>query len=192
MKLMGYDEYARLSETGKLIPVYRQIPADLLTPVTAFLALSAKSERAFLLESVVGGERVARYSFLGRDPVTTIESRGGTVVELRGQERRTVEGGLLQTLRARLGQPAAEVPGLPRFTGGAVGYLTYDAIRLFERIPDRHPTSDLPEASFSFYRSLVAFDHVRQRLVLVADAEPGRRAAYDEALAVLDRLEADL
>jgi anthranilate synthase component 1 len=95
-------------------------------------------------------------------------------------------------LRARLGPPAAEIAGLPRFTGGAVGYLTYDAIRLFERIPDRHAPSGLPLASFAFYRSLVAFDHVQQRLVLIAHAEPGRKSAYERARDVLDGLEQDL
>mgnify|MGYP003694576811 CR=1 FL=1 len=84
------------------------------------------------------------------------------------------------------------MPGLPRFTGGAVGYLSYDAARLFERLPDRHAPSDAPLASFSFYRSLVAFDHVLQRIVLIADAEPGSRAAYDAAQAELDGLEARL
>jgi anthranilate synthase component I len=192
VKALGYGEYERLSESGGVVPVFREIPADLLTPVSAFLALSARAERAFLLESVVGGERIARYSFLGRDPVATIEAHGGGV-RVRGAEgTRRVSGDLLSTLREALGRPAAEVPGLPRFTGGAVGYLSYDAARLFERLPDRHPPGARPLASFSLYHSLVAFDHVRQRLVLIADAEPGRRAAFERAQEVLDALEEDL
>ena len=179
MRRLSYDEYERLSSGGGLVPVFREIPGDLLTPVSAFLALRGRSERAFLLESVAGGENVARYSFVGRDPVATVEARLG-------------DAGFLSALRSRLGPPAAEVPGLPRFTGGAVGYLAYDAVRLFERIPQRHGPSDAPVASFSFYRSIVAFDHVLQRLVLIADAEPGRRAAYEDAQAVLDGLESDL
>jgi anthranilate synthase component 1 len=192
MKALRYDEYERLSQSGGMIPVYREIPADLLTPVSAFLALSARAERAFLLESVVGGERVARYSFLGRDPVATIEAHA-TGVRVRGAEgTRRVAGDLLTTLREALGRKAAEVPGLPPFTGGAVGYLTYDAARLFERLPDRHPQDGRPLASFSIYHSLVAFDHVRQRLVLIADVEPGRRAAFERGQEVLDALEEDL
>jgi anthranilate synthase component 1 len=179
MKRLSFEEYERLSDGGGLVPVFREIPGDLLTPVSAFLALEARSERAFLLESVVGGERLARYSFIGRDPVETVEVRG------RGEE-------FLPALRRRLGQPAAVVPGLPRFTGGAVGYLTYDAIRLFENIPDRHTPGSLPLASFSFYRSLVAFDHVLQRILLIADAEPASRRAFESAQQTLDRLEADL
>ena len=100
--------------------------------------------------------------------------------------------GLLEALRARLGSPPAEVPGLPRFTGGAVGYLTWDAARLFERLPDHHGAAQGTVASFAFYRSLVAFDHVRQRLVLIALAEPGSRAAFDRAQQVLDGFEEDL
>ncbi len=192
MRSLSLAEYERLSAGGGPVPVFREVPGDLWTPVSAFAALSARSERAFLLESVVGGERIARYSFLGRDPVLTIEAWGTRVVERRGSERRELEQPLLAALRAQMGPPAAEVPGLPRFTGGAVGYLSYDAARLFESLPDRHAPSDAPLASFSFYRSLVAFDHVLQRIVLIADTEPGSRAAFDAAQAELDGLETQL
>ena len=192
MNNLTYDAYERLSASGALVPVFREIPGDLKTPVSAFLSLATRSERAFLLESVVGGERLARYSFLGRDPVATLEVRGGEVVIKDAEGTRREPAGLLPALRARLGRPAAEVPGLPRLTGGAVGYLTYDAVRLFERIPDRHAEKDALLASFAFYRSLVAFDHVRQRLVLVSVAEPGRRAAFERARDVLDSFEEDL
>jgi anthranilate synthase component 1 len=154
------------------------MPGDLLTPVSAFAAVARRAERAFLLESVVGGERIARYSFLGRDPEDAFEVRGA--------------GDLLGTLRKRLGPQAAWAPDLPRFTGGAVGWVAYDAVRLFERLPDRHAPSSLPLACFSVYRSLVAFDHVLQRLVLIANVAPGRRAAFERALDELDRLETDL
>ncbi len=195
MKSLGFDEYQRLSEAGGLVPVYREIPGDLLTPVSAFLALADQAERAFLLESVVGGERIARYSFLGRHPLSTLEVRGRRLLERRDGREQTVTGDLLSALRARVGRSHAEVPGLPRFTGGAVGYLTYDAVRLFERVPERVPErhpGEGPIAWFSFYRSLVAFDHVQQRLVLIADAEPSSRRAFEEAQSILDGLEADL
>ncbi|HEY7514260.1 MAG TPA: chorismate-binding protein, partial [Vicinamibacteria bacterium] len=192
MKALSFEEFDRLSDGGGLVPVYREIPGDLLTPVSAFRALEAPSENAFLLESVIGGERIARYSFLGREPWVTLTVRGDRTLEDRGAGERPVEGDLLTALRRLLGASAAEVPGLPRFTGGAVGYLTYDAIRLFERIPDRHGPTEAPLATFALYRSLVAFDHVRQRLVLIADAEPGSRRAFEEAQDTLDRLEGDL
>jgi anthranilate synthase component 1 len=191
MKRMSYDEYSRFSDAGQLVPVYRQVPADLLTPVSAFMALQGRSQRAFLLESVLGGERVARYSFIGRDPVATIEVRGGKVLERDAEGVRSSPHDLLTTVRAKLPQ-GVPVAGLPRFTGGAVGYLTYDSIRLFERIPDRHPPTDLPIASFSLYRALVAFDHVQQKILLIANTEPGRKSSYGDALSVLDSLESDL
>ncbi len=192
MKALAFDEYERLSEAGLLVPVHRQIPGDLLTPVSAYLALTRGAERAFLLESVLGGERLARYSFLGRDPEATLEVRAGQLVERDAQGERVVAGELLDALRARLARRAVEAPGLPRFTGGAVGYLAYDAVRLFERLPDRHGAGAGTLASFSFYRSLVAFDHVAQSLVLIAVVEPGRRAAFEQAQSLLDGLADDL
>jgi anthranilate synthase component 1 len=192
VKALSHEEYERLSEGGGSVPVFREIPGDLLTPVSAFLALARDSERAFLLESVLGGERLARYSFLGRDPEATVEARGQSVIVRDHTGVREEAKPLFDAIREHLRPAAAEIPGLPRFTGGAVGYLSYDAVRLFERIPDRHAPSDLPLAAFSFYRSLVAFDHVAQRLVLIAHAAPGSRAAFAAAQERLDAMEADL
>ena len=192
MKALSYDDYQRLSEGGLSVPVFRELPGDLRTPVSAFFSLGARSERAFLLESVLGAERLARYSFLGRDPIARLEVRDGTVVVQDDSGTHEATAGLMSALRERLGPPPAEIPDLPRFTGGAVGYLTWDAARLFERLPDQHGAASGTVASFSFYRSLVAFDHVRQRLVLMALAAPGSRAEYDRARGVLDALERDL
>jgi anthranilate synthase component 1 len=192
VRSLSYDEYARASEEGGSVPVFREIPGDLLTPVSAFLAFAHGADHAFLLESVVGGERLARYSFLGRDPEATVEARGKGVLVRDRQGVREESRALFDAIRQHLGPAAAEVPGLPRFTGGAVGYLGYDAVRLFERIPDRHAASDQPLAAFGFYRSLVAFDHVAQRLVLIAHAPPGSRTAFQGAREHLDAMEADL
>jgi anthranilate synthase component 1 len=192
MKALSYEAYEKLSEGGRPVPVFREVPGDLRTPVSAFLSLGTRAKRAFLLESVLGGERLARYSFLGRDPVATLEVRGGRVLFHDGSGERELKEGLLDALRSRLRSQPAEIPGLPRFTGGAVGSLHYDAARLFERLPDRHAASEGTVASFAFYDSLVAFDHVRQRLVLIAIAEPGSRAAFQQAQEILDGFEEDL
>jgi anthranilate synthase component 1 len=192
MKALDYETYARLSEGGRPIPVFREVPGDLRTPVSAFLSLGSRAEQAFLLESVLGGERLARYSFLGRDPVAKLQVRGGRVLFRDASGERELKEGLLEALRSRLRSHPAEIPGLPRFTGGAVGYLHYDAARLFERLPDRHGASKGTVASFAFYESLVAFDHVGQRLVLIAVAEPGSREAFQRAQEVLDGFEEDL
>jgi len=192
MRSLSFEEYERHSQEGGLVPVFREIPADLLTPVSAFLGLQARSSQAFLLESVVGGERIARYSFLGRDPAATVELRHGDVIVRDGEGTRLVSEDLLSVLRSRVGHSSVEIDGLPRFTGGAVGYLSYDAIRLFERIPDRHEPDERPTAAFSLYRAIVAFDHVLQRLILIANVEPGQRAAFERAQEILDALEHDL
>jgi len=192
MRAQGFDEYQRLSEGGALVPVFREMPGDLRTPVSAFLSLAARAKQAFLLESVLGGERLARYSFLGRDPVARLEASAQGVRVRDAAGERVEPAGLLAALRALLARPAAEVPGLPRFTGGAVGYLAYDAVRLFERVPDRHAPDDRPLAAFALYDALVAFDHVRQSLLLLALAEPGSAQAWRDAQATLDHFQEDL
>jgi anthranilate synthase component 1 len=192
LRALARQQYDALARGGASVPVFRELPGDLLTPLGAWLALCAGRERAFLLESVTGGERVARYSFLGRDPEVVVEQRGPRVVVRDAAGERLSEQDLLATLRRQLGPPAAEVPGLPRFTGGAVGYLTWDAVRLFERLPDRHGAGDGLLAAFGFHRQLVAFDHARQRVVLIAHADPREAGAWDAAQRALDAMEADL
>jgi anthranilate synthase component 1 len=192
MKALSYEEYERLSEDGRPVPVFREVPGDLRTPVSAFLSLGTRSKHAFLLESVLGGERLARYSFLGRDPKATLRVENGRVLLRDDGGERELQEGLLDALRSRLSTHPAQIPGLPRFTGGAVGYLHYDAARLFETLPDRHQASREVVASFAFYDSLVAFDHVGQRLVLIAVAQPGSRKAFDSAREILDGFEEDL
>jgi anthranilate synthase component 1 len=192
MRSLSFEDYERLSEDGRPVPVFREIPADLRTPVSAFLSLGTRAEQAFLLESVLGGERLARYSFLGRNPGATLVVRDERVLVRDADGERELDEGLLDALRARLHSQPTEIPGLPRFTGGAVGYLHYDAARLFERLPDRHGARRGTVASFAFYDSLVAFDHVGQRLVLIAIAEPGRQAAFQDAQGILDGFEEDL
>ena len=109
MNALGFEEYERLSAGGGLVPVFREVPGDLRTPVSAFLSLATRAERAFLLESVLGGERLARYSFLGRDPEATLEVRGGRVHARDASGEREERDGLLAALRSRL--PAAGSTG---------------------------------------------------------------------------------
>ena len=111
MKALSFAEYERLSAAGGPVPVFREVPGDLLTPVSAFLSLAAGSPRAFLLESILGGERVARYSFLGRGPAATWEARGRDVYRRDAGGERHVGNDLLAALRAALGRPGASVPG---------------------------------------------------------------------------------
>jgi hypothetical protein len=175
VKALSFDEYERLSAAGGPVPVFREIPGDLLTPVSAFLALEARASRAFLLESVIGGERIARYSFLSRSPAFTLEARANGVIRRDASGETRLAHGLLPALRAALGPPAPAVPGLPRFTGGLVGYLSYDAVRLFEKIPDRHGAS---RAAARVVLVLPLAGRVRSRAAADrADRERGARRA---------------
>ena len=128
MRITTFDEFKELAQRGTFVPVCKEIVADLLTPVSAFLKIAEHSDYAFLLESVEGGEQVARYSFLGKDPFLILRARGGkTIIDRAGQITES-DKPFVTTLRALMAQfHSPFVPGLPRFTGGAVGYLGYDA-----------------------------------------------------------------
>jgi anthranilate synthase component 1 len=199
---LNLKEFLKLSDQGTVVPVYRELSADTLTPVTAFLRLRRRGEPAFLLESVEGGERLGRYSFIGRGPFQRLWAKGQEVTLERGGEKHPQEGGFFKALaRSVEGFRPVTVPGLPPLTAGAIGYVGYDAVRWIERIPDRHePDVDLPDAEFRFYDTIVAFDHAKHRLCLVADVllegpRPGRSGlerAYAEAQERLDEIEEGL
>ncbi|HTQ85270.1 MAG TPA: chorismate-binding protein, partial [Candidatus Solibacter sp.] len=185
-----FARFRKLARLGNLVPVCAVLPADLLTPVGALLRLAPPggASKAFLLESVEGGERLARYSFLGRDPFEVVRSGPqGTVLESRGKLTRH-DAGLFDLLRRRLARfHPVRFPGLPPFSGGAIGYLAYDAVRLAEKIPATHPDDvGLDDAVFMLFDGLVAFDHVRQALWVIRNVfteGPGSlRAKYDAAL----------
>ncbi len=186
--------------TGRfVVPVHERLSADLLTPVSAFLSLRRDARHAFLLESVEGGEKLARYSFLGANPYRVVRATGEQVEVTEADGSAQTPEGDVFTVMARLMDAYQEVdmPDLPRFTGGAVGYLGYDTVRLIEHLPDAPPDDlHLPDAVWAFYETVAAFDHVRHQLVLMASAfiDPGTdlRAAYDEARTRLNRLETQL
>jgi len=199
----SFAEFRRLARHGNVVPVYRTIVADLLSPVSAFLSLSPQHGRAtdshshsFLLESVEGGERVGRYTFFGIDPFQIVSSRGDRITLRRGAERQEETGNVFEFLR-RLGARyhSVTVPGLPPFTAGAVGYVSYEAVRMLERLPPRvAPDVDLEDAVFMYFKSLLAFDHVKHRLFLISNVltEEGTgslRTKYDAACRHLDHLE---
>ena len=192
-----YKEFSRLAREFTLVPVVKSVMADLLTPVSAFLAIAADEPEAFLLESVERGEQIGRYTFLGARPYLQVQARGEDVLLQRGKAREQRKGSVLPILKELLRQHRpATFAGLPRFTAGAVGYFAYDAIRQLERIGE-HATDDLslPDCMMMFFDRVLAFDHLRHQIHIIATADVSRespRRAYDRALADIAVLEKKL
>ena len=193
----NFDEFLRLLEKGNTVPVYRQLLADALTPVSAYQRLAmpegfAPASHAFLLESVVGGERIGRYSFVGTDPEATFLARRQDItITCGGQKRAVVSSDPLAELAGMLkDHHAVHLRGLPRFTGGVVGYAAYDLIRYYENLGEG-PADDrgLPDLSFGLYSTMVIFDHVSKTIKVVANAhvtaDPG--GAYTKAVNAIER-----
>jgi anthranilate synthase component 1 len=172
------QEMPVLFEQGDLVPVYRVLPADLETPVSAFLKLYRADEAAFLLESVEGGEQVGRYSFMGVKPRKILKPS----VEPADDA--------LETIKAELSHYRPVIlPGLPRFIGGAVGFLGYDVVRQFERLPAKAPNvTHMPDIMFMIFDTIVIFDHVKTQMIVLANAHNtgDLDAAYYHAVARLD------
>ena len=193
------QEVEELAKEGNLIPIYCELPADLETPVSVYLKLQDEGS-SFLLESITGGTQVARYSFIGVRPRMIMSVLGQQVSIRNGGQARSFplpEGkdplALLKEEMANC-QPIV-IPGLPRFSGGAVGFLGYDAVRRFEKLPSK--TKDdlgLPEAAFMLSDTLVAFDHVRQKIIIMVQArlENNLETAYRRATARIDEIIARL
>lgn len=187
------------SAGGGLVPVIRRLLADRMTPVSAFAALSRGADRAFLLESVVGGEQIARYSMVGVSPSTVLTARGdaASITRADGSVELLSHVGdplsVLQQLRNERGTSSAiAMPGirLPRFRGGAVGFAGYDTVRYFEALPNA-PQDDrrLDDIDFGIYDSLVIFDHVNKTMLVVAHADLSRGTAEAEYAGARRRIE---
>jgi anthranilate synthase component 1 len=170
------DEARALARDHSLIPVYREVLADMLTPVRAYSLLCPPGERGFLLESVEGGERLARYSFIG----------------VQARDLDLGDGSPLVALARVAGEETAPVKGVPRFHGGAVGYLGYETARHFERLPvAKGAPPPMPESAFVRAEDLAVFDHVTRRLQLLTIHRPDRED-YDAAVARIDAMEKSL
>ena len=178
-------QFDRLTRDGDLIPVVRELVADTLTPVAAWLRLARAGVPGFLLESAEGGERWGRYSVLGVAPRAVLAWRGTHWERTEDGRTERLEGPPLEGLRAELKRSrAVELPGLPRLAGGLVGYLGWDAVRWFERIPDRHEKAEqrhFPDSVFFRVEESIVFDNARQRVSVVSWADVRRAGSVDEA-----------
>jgi anthranilate synthase component 1 len=172
MRITTFEEFKELAQRGTFVPVCKEIVADLLTPVSAFLKIAEHSDYAFLLESVEGGEHVGRYSFLGKDPFLILHARDGKTTIERAGETKESDRPFITTLRELMaGFHSPFVPGLPRFTGGAVGYLGYDAATWFEPVKlQGSADQSQDDAGFMLFDTVLAFDHVRHRILIIANA----------------------
>ncbi|MBA2646466.1 MAG: anthranilate synthase component I [Pyrinomonadaceae bacterium] len=196
-----FEEFEREAERGNVVPVVRTVLADLQTPVSAFLRVANDARYACLLESVEGGERVARFSFIGAEPELIVRGRGNQTLIERGEETQTLDGvRAIDFVRDYFKKrKLARRGGLAPMAGGAVGYLAYDAVRWFEPVLDVENATALrhDDAVFMFFRTVLAFDRVRQQMeitsVVFTDEAAGNRARlrelYDEALRETERIE---
>ncbi len=193
------EEVRRYAGQGSIIAIHRELPADLETPVSVYLKLQAEGQSpSFLLESVEKGEQVGRYSFIGvHHPLTvsavgdhiTVGAAGGAVLE----EQRGDPLDIVKELMA--GRQSVQLPGLPRFNGGVVGYFGYDLVRFMEKLPESaERTLDIPDMVLLFTDNLVVFDHVQHKLIVIANMrmEDDLRAAYADAVARIDTIIAQL
>src|SRR5262245_33170226 len=199
MKITSFDEFKDLARRGTFVPVFKEIVADLLTPVSAFLKIAEHSDYAFLFESVEGGEHVGRYSFLGKDPFLILRARDGrTTIERAGKLTESDRPFIatLRTLMADFRSPF--VPDFPRFTGGAVGFLGYGAASRFEPVLGDLGTSrdGADTAGFMLFDTVLAFDHVQHRILIIANAritpDEDLESLYQFACAKIAFLEREL
>jgi anthranilate synthase component I len=186
-------EFLALAKDHTLVPVFRTLTADLETPVSAFLRAAWESPECFLLESVENGEQIGRYTFIGLNPYKRIVSRGRAITITEGRKAVHIEGDVFVVLREALsGHTPARVPGLPPFTAGAVGFLSYDVVRQIEKLPATAPDElHVPDACMLFFDEVLAFDHVRKEIHLVVTADvtlQSPASAYADALKRLARL----
>ncbi|HMD33977.1 MAG TPA: hypothetical protein VKH42_03365, partial [Vicinamibacterales bacterium] len=222
MKITSFEAFKELARRGTFVPVCKEIVADLLTPVSAFLKIAEHADYAFLLESVEGGEHVGRYSFLGKDPFLILRSHDGKTTIDRSGTTTASDQPFIQTLRRLMADFRSPfVPDLPRFTGGAVGYLAYGAAQWFEpsvgdigggagddRGKGTPGSSDRGKgapgssvdgsdpAGFMLFDTVLAFDHVQHRILIIANArvtaDEDLESLYQFACAKIQFLEREL
>ena len=203
LKPATFEEFEREAKRGNVVPVVRSVLADLQTPVGAFLRIAGDAQYAFLLESIEGGERVARFSFLGANPWMIVRGRGAETIVEKSGAREVHQKNAVEFLREYFrDQKLARRGGLAPLSGGAVGYLGYDAARWFEPVLDVDGTDagDTDGAVLMFFRNIVAFDRVRLQMeitsIVFTDEAVGDRARlrelYDAAVAETEKIEKKL
>jgi anthranilate synthase component 1 len=180
----SFEEFQAEAQRGNVVPVVRTVLADLQTPVGAFLRIAGEAKHAFLLESIEGGERIARYSFIGANPFMVARAQNGkTVVERDGRCEVLDQQGFEFMRQYFADKHLANRPGLAPLAGGAVGYLAYDAARWFEPVLERNKQkSTVADAAWMFFRNIIAFDRLRQQMEITSIVFVDEAAADDRKL----------
>ncbi|HCI71069.1 MAG TPA: anthranilate synthase component I, partial [Balneola sp.] len=192
---MNKNQFLKLSKDYTAIPVYKRLLADVLTPVSLFMNIREGARNPFLLESVEGGEQLARYSFIGRNPYQTLQFDGSKTTLSNKTTKVEIDRPYFEELKSQTTKyTEPKIPELPRLTGGAVGFSAYDTFRLVEDLPDV-PDDDLhlPEAVWCFYDEIYAFDHVKHQVILIktvfTDETSDPEKQYESALISLEEME---
>lgn len=192
---MTYEQFTQCAQSYNVVPVSRTLLADMLTPVSAYLRLRAEGTSSFLFESVEGGERFARYSFIGRNPILTLKCKGKQTTIEDQTSSTTTEENFFELINRTIKQyRQAPLEHLPRFTGGLVGFIGYDAIRFVERIPDSaRDALQTFDSILSLFTSIVVFDHLKHCISIIVnviiDETSSLEDKYHQAMAKLDYLE---
>ncbi len=191
-----YEEFCTLASSANVVPLYCQILSDNLTPVSAYGRIEKDSAYSFLLESVIGGEKIARYSFLSCDPTMVFQARGDQIEIIHtesGKIDKSRDNDPLKKLEELFAHyKAVHHPGLPRFVGGLVGYAGYDMVRYYENLPNT-PEDDrnLPDITFCLYPEMIVFDHVNKTVKIVSNAfitDDDTKSSYELAVKRIERL----
>jgi anthranilate synthase component 1 len=182
-----YKEFSRLAREATLVPVVKSVTADLMTPVSAFLSVAEDEPYCCLLESVERGEQIGRYTFVGARPYMRLWAQGDEIHIERGKRHERSKGNVFETLKKLLREHRpAHIAGLPPFTAGAVGYFAYDSVRRLENIgASTKQDVAVPDCMLMFFDRLLAFDHLRHQIHIIANADVSSRSprrAYDRAL----------
>ena len=195
---MNYEEFKKLSRPGLIIPVYRKFNADFITPVMAYLKLREAGKQSFLLESVIKGEQLGRYSFLSQEPYLIQKFQNQKTISISDHKNKIHQEDFFSLLQHQLKDyELAQIEHLPRFTCGAVGYIGYEMINLIEKLPV--PKKDVigaADALLGYYNQLIAFDHLKNEIILIAnvfvDEDSDNYHLFQEAQNRLDHLQAKL